>query len=694
MRNKSCHAVVATPGANDRSPGPVGTSSRRRARSLYSVLGMILTLAFASRAAAQEVTINFDAGVDESISYTESGLTVTREATEEGTRCIRFQGTGDKQLFLKKPELGCANLYTFALGGTPFTLKSVVLFNQENLNSANFVFISSSGAVEPLIVETELPRTHQFPAAGWAGITSFEWTLGGSGFPPFDLLVIDNLNILPPCGDGVVTSGETCDDGSTNDGDGCSAVCLVEFGFECTGEPSVCTEICPGAMAGTPCPDGNVCNGDERCDGAGACNAGTPLNCDDGNRCTIDFCDAVSGGCQHTQITTGTLCEAPICVSVERDSTAGTLTVTYTKDSAICGHLANKINQSVHVSNFYCSGGGTGAVAVTRPLTDFSTAAGADGDLINPLFLRNGNDARRITACGPILELGQEPIVDDDDFDGIFNPVDPEPNRFSRPFSDGMTTGIILTRGAQYVTVRDSTLAAPEDGVLVTFSGGGYEASATACDGIESDIVMASSLDVTEMHMTCGNSVTTGVLSGGPAQFTFFADNGTVATTSLSEGNTLTFDETTTEITAEAANADIVIILVDGMESALAPGETIILLTRVSIDIKPGSDPNSINLGSSGVIPVAILSTADFDAATVNPDNLMLAGARIRVAGRSGHTLCHSEDTNGDGLLDLVCQFENDLDAQVGDSILVLEGETFDGTLIRGEDSISIVPNS
>ena len=39
-----------------------------------------------------------------------------------------------------------------------------------------------------------------------------------------------------------------------------------------------------------------------------------------------------------------------------------------------------------------------------------------------------------------------------------------------------------------------------------------------------------------------------------------------------------------------------------------------VLVTAVSIDIKPGNDPNSINLKSNGVIPVAILSDDDFNA--------------------------------------------------------------------------------
>jgi hypothetical protein len=38
----------------------------------------------------------------------------------------------------------------------------------------------------------------------------------------------------------------------------------------------------------------------------------------------------------------------------------------------------------------------------------------------------------------------------------------------------------------------------------------------------------------------------------------------------------------------------------------------------VSIDIKPNEFPNSINLGSKGVVPVVLLSSATFDAITVN----------------------------------------------------------------------------
>jgi cysteine-rich repeat protein/YVTN family beta-propeller protein len=42
------------------------------------------------------------------------------------------------------------------------------------------------------------------------------------------------------CGNGNVQGSEECDDGDNADGDGCSRGCVVEDGFLCSGEPSVC----------------------------------------------------------------------------------------------------------------------------------------------------------------------------------------------------------------------------------------------------------------------------------------------------------------------------------------------------------------------------------------------------------------------------------------------------------------------
>jgi len=129
---------------------------------------------------------------------------------------------------------------------------------------------------------------------------------------------------------------------------------------------------------------------------------------------------------------------------------------------------------------------------------------------------------------------------------------------------------------------------------------------------------------------------------------------------------------------------------------ALTPAEIAYnyALADVVIDIKPGSDPNSINLGSKGVIPVAILSSDIFDATQVDPDTVSLAGAGVAVRGKSNKSLAHHEFVNGDGLLDLVVQVETEnLDPTAfQDGVVILEGRMFDGLPFRGQDEIVIVP--
>jgi len=115
---------------------------------------------------------------------------------------------------------------------------------------------------------------------------------------------------------------------------------------------------------------------------------------------------------------------------------------------------------------------------------------------------------------------------------------------------------------------------------------------------------------------------------------------------------------------------------------------------EVEIDIKPGSYPNSINLGSKGVIPVAILSTASFDATQVDADTVELAGAGVAVKGKGNKSLASQEDVNGDGLLDLVVKVETEnLDpAAFQDGSAVLTGMTTEGVPIEGSDEINVIP--
>ena len=119
----------------------------------------------------------------------------------------------------------------------------------------------------------------------------------------------------------------------------------------------------------------------------------------------------------------------------------------------------------------------------------------------------------------------------------------------------------------------------------------------------------------------------------------------------------------------------------------------IVTTVDVDIDIKPGSDPNSINLGSNGNVPVAILGSADFDATTVDPYTVTLAGAEVALKGKAQTPMASVEDVNEDGFDDLIVHVDTEaLELSDGDTIAILEGETYDGTSIAGEDTVNIVP--
>jgi hypothetical protein len=112
----------------------------------------------------------------------------------------------------------------------------------------------------------------------------------------------------------------------------------------------------------------------------------------------------------------------------------------------------------------------------------------------------------------------------------------------------------------------------------------------------------------------------------------------------------------------------------------------------VSIDIKPGSFPNSINLGSNGVVPVAILSSPTFNALTVNPMTVSLAGANVKLKS-NGTYQASQQDVNNDGLADLVVHVITDaLALSSGDTDAVLKGFTVGGVAVHGKDSVRIVP--
>ncbi len=90
------------------------------------------------------------------------------------------------------------------------------------------------------------------------------------------------------CGNGVVETGEACDDGGTIGGDGCSTTCFVDnlpIGSDCTngGNAACASGVCDAAETPDRCEPPNTC-------GNGLVEAGEV--CDDGNGTSGDGCSA------------------------------------------------------------------------------------------------------------------------------------------------------------------------------------------------------------------------------------------------------------------------------------------------------------------------------------------------------------------------------------------------------------------
>jgi len=147
-------------------------------------------------------------------------------------------------------------------------------------------------------------------------------------------------------------------------------------------------------------------------------------------------------------------------------------------------------------------------------------------------------------------------------------------------------------------------------------------------------------------------------------------------------------------LTTVAVADDIGEYTVDVITGATIAVDTACPTPTVEVDIKPGSDPNSINPGSKGVIPVAILTSDEFDATTVDPHTVRFGpeGAPVDTIG-GGKLKAAIKDVDHDGESDLIMHFRTqETDIQPGDTEACLEGSTYDGIPIWGCDSVRTVP--
>ncbi len=119
----------------------------------------------------------------------------------------------------------------------------------------------------------------------------------------------------------------------------------------------------------------------------------------------------------------------------------------------------------------------------------------------------------------------------------------------------------------------------------------------------------------------------------------------------------------------------------------LSSGFAVAQALKVQIDVKPGDTPTVVERGRGGFLPVAVLSTADFDAMLVDPTTVKIGptGTEASVA-RS-----MTSDVNDDERPDLMMLVPvKELGISCDTKAIRLTGTTMSGTPIEGSEAVTV----
>ncbi|MGD8567117.1 MAG: PPC domain-containing protein [Gammaproteobacteria bacterium] len=115
-------------------------------------------------------------------------------------------------------------------------------------------------------------------------------------------------------------------------------------------------------------------------------------------------------------------------------------------------------------------------------------------------------------------------------------------------------------------------------------------------------------------------------------------------------------------------------------------------VVNMNISIKPGhNEVAPLNPKARGRVPVALLSSREFDPAEVDVESLTFGHdgdeASLEKCNKS------RSDINHDGVADMVCHFDNQAASfRKGDLEGILKGKLKDGTMFEGRGLLKVVP--
>lgn len=108
---------------------------------------------------------------------------------------------------------------------------------------------------------------------------------------------------------------------------------------------------------------------------------------------------------------------------------------------------------------------------------------------------------------------------------------------------------------------------------------------------------------------------------------------------------------------------------------------------RVTIDVKPGDNPTSLEPKREGMVPIAVLSSKEFDATHIDT-----ATVRAGATGTEGGMVrAMMEDVDHDGDTDLMMLFRvPDLQLTCGAKSITVKGKTDQGRDFEGSEPVTM----